>query len=74
MLDAYVLRIANESMQSTERVEFSTLNMPGHGYKECLYLDIPIYEIQGRYIETAWEMDLTPGGRMTHVCERVVVL
>lgn len=71
-LDSYVVRIASEAMQTTERIEFSTLNMPAHGYRECLFVNIPVYNIMGKYIETAWEMDLTSGGQMRHVCERVV--
>ena len=74
VLDAYVARIAAEAMQTTEQLEFRTLNMPGHGFQECLFIDIPIYEIQGKYIEIGWEMDLVPGGQMTHQCERVVVV
>lgn len=74
VLDAYVARIAAEAMQTTERIEFTTLNIPGHGYKECLFINIPIYEIFGKFIEIGWEMDLIPGGQMQHVCERVVVV
>ena len=74
ILDAYVARIAAEAMQTTERIEFRTLNMPGHGFRECLYVNIPVYDILGKYIEVGWEMDLVPGGQMTHICERVVVL
>lgn len=73
-LDAYVKRVSSESMQDTEKIEFSTLNIPGHGYKEVLFLDIPEYEIQGKYIETSWEMDLRPGGTMKHIVERMVIL
>lgn len=73
-LDNYTKRIAYESMQTTDVVEFSTLNMPGHGFKECLYIDVPEYEISGKFIEKAWEMQLITGGTMKHVCERVVVL
>lgn len=74
VLDDYTLRVALESMQSTERLEFSTLNMPGHGFKECLFVKIPAYDIDGKYVEIGWEMDLTPGGQMSHICERAVVL
>jgi len=73
-LDSYTARIANESMQGTEKIEFSTLNMPGHGFQECLFVEIPEYEITGKYIEKAWEMELKTGGTMTHVCEKVVRL
>lgn len=73
-LDSYTTRVANESMQATERVEFRTLNMPGHGFQECLWIDIPVYDVFGKYIEKSWSMDLVPGGQMTHICEKVVVL
>ena len=74
VLDAYVARIAAEAMQTTEQLEFRTLNMPGHGFQECLFVNIPVYDICGKYIELGWEMDLVPGGQMTHICERVVVV
>lgn len=73
-LDNYTNRIAAEAMQSTERIEFSTLNMPGHDYRECLYVKVPSYDIDGRYIEVAWEMELVSGGQMRHICEKVVRL
>lgn len=71
-LDALVSRIALENMQSTETIKFSTLNVPGHDYKNILYVSIPEYSIEGKYIETKWEMDLS-NGTMTHYCERVIV-
>lgn len=74
LLDSYTERVAFESMQTTEKLEFRTLNMPGHGFRECLYIKIPAYNIDGKYIETAWDMDLSYGGQMSHICERVVVL
>lgn len=71
-LDAYTVKVANESMAANEVLTFRTLNMPGHGFQECLYIECPRYEIEGVYIETQWEMELETGGLMTHVCERVV--
>lgn len=73
-LDSYVLKVAAESMQSTEKLEFSTLNMPGHGYRECLWVEIDTYGISGSYIEVGWEMDLSSGGLMKHKCERTVIV
>lgn len=73
-LDTYVLKIAAEAMQATDRLEFSTMNMPGHGYRECLWVEVATYGIAGSYIETAWEMELVPGGTMKHKCERTVVV
>lgn len=73
-LQNYVQMVAINSMQSTSTITFKTLNMPGHGYQNCLFVSCDQYDINGRFIETAWEMDLRPGGEMTHKCERVVVL
>lgn len=73
-LDSYLARVVDKSMQAVDRVQFTTLNMPCHGFQECLWLSVPNYDIEGKYIEKAWEMELTPGGTMTHVCERAVIL
>lgn len=73
-LDSYLLQVIDKSMQATDRIQFTTLNMPGHGFQECLWLSIPNYNIEGKYIEKAWEMQLIPGGTMTHICERAVIL
>lgn len=73
-LNNYVRMIAASKMQKTNTIKFRTLNMPGHDFQNCLLLNIETYGIQGRYIETAWEMDLQPGGLMTHYCEKVVIL
>lgn len=73
-LDAYIRKVAAESMQAVDKLEFSTLNMPGHSYKECLWVEIKEYGIMGKYIEKAWQMELKPGGLMKHVCERAVEL
>lgn len=73
-LQNYVKMIAITSMQSSDTLTFKTLNMPGHGYQNCLFINCDQYDIKGRYIETAWEMDLKPGGEMLHKCERIVVL
>lgn len=71
-LDALVIKIANQSMQSNEVLTFTTLNMPCHDFQECLYVECEKYGIGGTYIETQWEMSLEIGGTMSHVCERVV--
>lgn len=70
-LNNYTQKIAIESMQATETLQFYTLNMPGHGYQNCLAILCEPYDVYGKYIETAWEMQLYSGGRMKHICERV---
>lgn len=74
VLNAYVRKIAASSMQSTNTLTFSTLNIPGHGLNEMLWVEIPSYGIFDRYVEEAWEMELKTGGRMQHRCKKVVVL
>ena len=73
-LDAYVRKVAIEKTQAVETIEFSTLNMPGHGFQNCLLLKVDYYDINSKYIEVGWEMDLSRGGLMTHRCEKAVVL
>lgn len=72
MLQELVKKAAVEATMSAEYLTFKTLNMPGHSYRDCLFVDIPQYDIKGKYIETAWEMDLSAGGLMTHRCSKVV--
>lgn len=71
-LDAYVRKVAAEKMQAVETLEFTTLNMPGHGFQNCLLVAVQSYGINGKYIEIGWEMDLSRGGTMRHRCEKVV--
>lgn len=73
-LDQIARKDAMEAMQTLEKVQFSTLNIPGHGFRECIFLNISAYGILGKYEEKAWEMNLTPGGKMSHICEKVVNL
>ena len=71
-LDNYVKRCAVASMSVTDQVVFRTMNMPGHGFKNCLYVEIDELEMREKVIETGWEMDLAVGGEMIHKCTRVV--
>ena len=73
-LQTYVKTVAINSMQSSNTLTLKTLNMPGHGYQNCLFINCDQYDIKGNFIETAWEMDLKPGGEMLHKCERIMVL
>lgn len=73
-LDALVRKVACEKMQAAETLTFTTLNMPGHGYRNCLFVDVPVYGIHDKYIEKSWSMELKTGGLMEHNCEKVVTL
>lgn len=73
-LDEYVKRCAAAKMTVNEQIKFETLNMPGHGYKNCLFVQYDALNVCGKYIETSWEMDLRLGGKMTHTCIKAVSL
>ena len=70
-LDAMVARILAER-QIYQTLSFETLNMPNHEYADCLYIDNKEIGVSGKFIETAWEMDLSVGGRMRHTCRKAV--
>lgn len=70
-LDAYVARIMAER-KVYQNIIFDTLNMPNHENNDCLYVDYGPLGASGKFIETAWEMDLAIGGRMRHICRKAV--
>ena len=70
-LDAYVQRIMAEK-KVYQKLIFETLNMPMHETNDCLYVDVNSLGAYGKFIETAWEMNLTIGGKMRHVCRKAV--
>ena len=70
-LDAYVARIMAEK-KVYQKLIFDSLNMPNHENNDCLYLDYGPLGTSGKFIETAWEMDLATGGKMRHVCRKAV--
>ena len=57
-----------------QKIAFETLNIPNHEYSDCLYVDNLELDIAGKYIETAWEMQLWTGGKMKHKCRKAVSL
>lgn len=70
-LDAYVARIMAEK-KVYQKVVFDTLNMPNHEVNDCLYVDLGTLNASGKFIETSWEMDLSIGGKMRHICRKAV--
>lgn len=70
-LDSMVAKLLAER-QTYQTVTFESLNMPNHEYADCLYIDNREINVNGKYIETAWEMNLTIGGRMRHMCRKAV--
>lgn len=73
-LDNFTRRAAINASQHTEALEFETVNMPCHGFKNCLQVRCEDMNVDGKYIEYAWEMDLSVGGKMKHQCYKAVAL
>lgn len=71
-LDAYVQRLAYEASQVYGRLVFASATMPHHGYGDILFIEHDDLDLATKYREIAWEMDLAPGGQMTHECRRVI--
>ena len=70
-LDAYAIKLRNDSLRVSETVQIRTALLPGYGVGDVVGLVHP--DAQGLYIEAAWRMDFAPGGDMTHVLRRVVL-
>lgn len=70
-LDAYVSRLASEAKVYQE-IDFVTACMPGHEDLDCIYVQNGDLNISGRYIQTAYKMELHSGGRMSHTVKKVV--
>lgn len=70
-LEDYVKRVAFESMQSTEKVTFTTLAEAGHEPSAALQLDT--VAVKGLFIEKEWEMRISQTEfSMSHTAERKV--
>lgn len=69
-LQEYVERRRFESMLSTEKISFTTANVPTHGYMDIIALEHE--RLSGIYQETDWEMQLSYNGLMTHRARRVM--
>lgn len=72
-LSSYVKRCALEQ-SIYQTVSFSSALMPHHEYCSCLNLQNDVLNINGKYIEISWHMDLKIGGEMRHVCRKGVSL
>lgn len=69
-LQAYVNKLAYQSMLSGEVVSAKTLAEGGHGIGDIVAVTHP--QITGIFEETAWSMSLAAGRTMTHEWQRVV--
>ena len=74
VLDDYVKRIAYQASDTYSKVEFETLINPKHEYGNGMYLRDEKMKIDSKFVETAWEIEMKVGGRMTHQARRVIVI
>lgn len=65
-------RDAVELTSKYHHLNFPTSIQIGHGYMTCVL--IRIEDVQGKYIETSWEMDCKAGGQMKHTMRKAVVI
>lgn len=72
-LDAMVARLLNEQ-KIYQKIIINTLNMPNHEYEDTIYINNSEIDVTGKYIETAWDMDLRTGGTMRHILKKAVSL
>lgn len=70
-LIAYTQREAAEA-KLYQKIRFDTVCMPNHESLDCLYIINKDLQIQGKYIEQAWSLEMKVGGRMSHTCRRAV--
>lgn len=67
-------RLAFESSQVYEAIEFDTGLMPIHSGNDVYTLVYDILGINGQYAEVSWDMDLEAGAKMSHRARRVISL
>ena len=72
-LDAYVQRVAAEK-KIYQYVQFNTATMPNHEYLDCYYIINKELNVSGKYIETAWKLDMSIGGKMSHTARKAVTI
>lgn len=73
-LDAYVERIAFEASQIYGRVKFNTAIMPFHSYSDVLHVKNKVLNIDDKYSEVNWSIELSEGAMMSHEARKVVSL
>lgn len=70
-LQNYANRLLTESMKTGEVITLETSLLPGFGIGDISALKYD--DTIGLYVERAWNMTLSPGGKMSHELERVVI-
>lgn len=70
-LTAYTQRVAAEK-KIYQKIIFESMAMPNHESLDCLYIINKDLDIQGKFIEQSWNLEMKVGGRMRHVCQKAV--
>ena len=70
-LQNYANFLRNQSMYTGEVIQITTRNLPGFGVGDISAINDD--DAFGICVETAWQMQLEPGGTMTHTLERTVI-
>lgn len=70
-LQAYTQRVAIEK-KIYQRIIFETFAMPNHESFDCLYVINKDLDIQGKFIEESWSLEMKIGGKMRHVCRKAM--
>lgn len=69
-LQAYANRLLFDSMTGAETISVATALLPGFGVEDVVALH---YDDEAAIcVETAWDMELRPGGTMSHTLRKVV--
>lgn len=71
-LDKYTKRIAGDASQVFGKIKFNTALMPMHDYKDIIHLKYSKLDIDAKFCEIGWTMDLSAGGTMNHDVRRIV--
>ncbi|HDR7949290.1 TPA: hypothetical protein QCY38_002934 [Bacillus toyonensis] len=71
-LDQYCARVAIEASQAYGKIEFRTALMPAHTHMNAMKLKYTNLAVDDVYTETAWSMDLSNGGQMSHSARKVI--
>lgn len=73
-LDSMIERIAFEASQVYEIVDLETAIMPHHESGDIIEVRYPGADLDGKYTEHKWSMDLQAGAMMSHKLRRVVTV
>ena len=68
---AYTQRVAAEK-KLYQRIIFETGAMPNHESLDCIYVINKDLDVQGKFIEESWSLEMKIGGKMRHVCRKAI--